>query len=208
MANKYYQLLEELYNNYDISSGTSLNAFIKSKYDKDDGDYPTAIHLKKILEKLETKGLIKWDAEPQEEKGNSFIESWKYKGLLGTKDDEKYQTFKEIYVEVQLTTDGLDYVEDWLDRKATRESLLETNKATKLLTKLLLLVGVISIVIQATQCNVYQGQLDIQKKQLQLDTLSNEEYKVKSNISASCSENKLPSAEHNKDSLAKTSITH
>ena len=29
MNNKYFALLEELYNNYDISGGTSLNTFIK-----------------------------------------------------------------------------------------------------------------------------------------------------------------------------------
>jgi hypothetical protein len=206
MNNKYFALLEELYNNYDISGGTSLNAFIKTKYGKDDSDYPKAIHLKKIFETLAQKGFIIWDACPQNEKGNPFTQSEKYKGLLGTKDDPNFQTFKEIYVEVQLTPEGLDYVEDLMDKKATRESLIKTNSSMKLLTIFLLLVGFISLCIQAKQCNIEQGQLDIQSKQNKSDTLQMKQCEANTKVSTSFHESKDLSVARNKDSLKNVSV--
>jgi cell division protein FtsL len=72
---------------------------------------------------------------------------------------------------VQLLPEGLDYVGELIDRKTTQKSLLSTNRSMKYLTGLLVAVGIVSICIQANQCRIYQGQLDIQRKQLQVDTL-------------------------------------
>lgn len=147
MNNKYFALLEELYNNYDISGGTSLNTFIKEKYGKDDSDYPTAIHLKKIFETLAAKGLITWDAAPVNEKGNPFTQSEKYKGLLGTKDDSHFQTFKEIYVEVHLTPEGLDYARGYINTTTS----LSTNRWIKILTAGLLIIATVAVLLQGLQ---------------------------------------------------------
>jgi cytoskeletal protein RodZ len=66
---------------------------------------------------------------------------------LGTTDDPNYQTFRQIYVEVQLTTKGLDYVRNLINTKTS----LSTNKWIKILTAGLLIVSAIALIPQWMQ---------------------------------------------------------
>lgn len=73
----------------------------------------------------------------------------------------------------------------------------------KLLTGFLLLVGFISICIQAKQCKIEQGQLDIQNRQLKPDTLQIKKCEANTKASTSFHESKDLSEARNKDSLKK-----
>ena len=149
MDNRYYALLEELYDCYDISVGTEIATFIKEKLKNNPADVVDSKHIKAILLGLEKDGLATWDAMPIEDSGKPFetIESEKFKGLLGTADDIKYQTFRQIYVEVQLTSKGLDYVQNLINTKTS----LSTNKWIKYLTAGLLIVASIAVILQGLQ---------------------------------------------------------
>jgi len=193
MKNRYYALLEELYNCYDISAGTEIATFIKEKLKNNPGDVVDSKHIKAILLGLEKDGLATWNAMPIEKRGDPFEsqESEKFKGLLGTPDDNYYQTFRQIYVEVQLTSKGLDYAQNFINTKTS----LSTNNWIKKLTAGLLIVAFIAVILQGLQ--FVQGRHKRERCQHKY-----QEYLKKSwpNTLGNGGE------EHNKDSLKKSLV--
>jgi hypothetical protein len=151
--NRYYALLEELYNCYDISAGTEIATFILEKLKNNPADVVDSKHIKSMLLGLEKDGLATWNAMPMANRGNPFEpkESEMYKGLLGTNDNPNFQNFRQIYVEVQLTSKGLNYVENIIDRRLTRESQLFTNKWIVRLTGILALAALLTLIIEASK---------------------------------------------------------
>lgn len=149
------QLLIEIYKRYSSRSGTSLNAFIKDELKEDDGNFEMTKNIKKDLEELEKRGLVTWDAEPMEKKGGGFPESKKYRDLLATKADPKYQTLKDIYVEVKLTPDkGLDHAANYVSSQAN----LSNNYWIRILTVGLLIVTAAGVIVQMRQCSISKTQ--------------------------------------------------
>lgn len=100
----------------------------------------------------ESAGILTWDAEPMELKGGGFQESKKYRGLLGTTIDPKYQTLNEIYVEAALTYEkGMEYVSNIIDREETRQSVINTNKQMTWLTAILAFFAIVSAITDVIQ---------------------------------------------------------
>ena len=148
-------LLHEIYKRYSSRSGTSLNAFIKKKLKESDSDIELAKNIKADLEELESKDILTWKAEPMEKKGGNFPESQKYRDLLGTTTDPKYQTFKNIYVEVKLTPDkGLDYAANYTNAKAN----LSNNFWIRVLTVGFLIITAAGVIVQMKQCSISNNQ--------------------------------------------------
>jgi hypothetical protein len=155
------RLLTEIYKRYSSRSGTSLNAFINHRLKESDGDLAMTKNIKADLEELEERGILTWQAEPMESKGGGFPESQKYKLLLGTTTDKKYQTFKDIYVEVKLTPEkGLDHAANYVSARAN----VSNNNWIRGLTIGLLIVGAASVIVQMRQCSVFVRQLQEQLK--------------------------------------------
>ena len=189
------RLLKEIYLRYSSRSGTSLNSFITDDLKEDDGDLQLTINIKKDLEELEARGLITWDAEPTEKKGGNFPESKKYKDLLGTTTEQKYQTLKDIYVEVKLTPDkGLDHAANYVSSRAN----LSNNYWIRILTVGLLLVTAIGVIVQMRQCSISKGQQSQQP--MQCDTTSPNGHSIQTD------EPKTKTGNEIKDSSTKTKL--
>lgn len=157
------QLLVEIFRRYSSRSGTSLNAFIKKKLKESDGDLDLTKNIKADLEELEQRDILTWKAEPMENKGGGFTDSQKYRDFLGTPTDPKYQTFKDIYVEVKLTPDkGLDHVAKYVEAQAA----MSNNNWIKVLTVGILITAVFAAAIQYLQYRVSARQEERENKDL------------------------------------------
>jgi len=157
MNNWYYELFKYLHDHYDISSGPSLENFVKPRIN-DTNKLTDTQHLKTMLNDLEKRGIITWKADVKT-RNQDGVDSYhwldipKYKNDLG-KDNN--HTFDNIYVEAHLTPDvGLEYVANVLNREGTAL----TNRRVKNLTCALVIIGVATIFVQVLQCNMARRQL-------------------------------------------------
>lgn len=149
------RLLKEIYLRYSSRSGTSLNAFIKTELKESDGDLELTKNIKKDIQELEQRGLVTWVADAMELKRSDYPESQKFKNLLGEATDPKYQTFKDIYVEVKLTADkGLDHAANYVNAQTS----VSNNRWIKILTTGLLVIAFAALIVQMRQCSISKKQ--------------------------------------------------
>ncbi|MBT1688865.1 hypothetical protein [Dawidia soli] len=182
MKNWYYDLLDELYDKYDITAGTSLENFIKRKLKAKDTLVNTT-HIKTMLLDLENRGLITWKADVKTTNQDGvYSYHWlnieKYKNDLGKTVNGIDQTFSNIYVEAHLTPDkGLDYAADLVNGRAIRNSTLATNFWMTTLTIIIALTSMATLRTQylqykSTETKELKDVDAFTNQQIQLDSIN------------------------------------
>ena len=105
-----------MYHRYDISGGTALDKFAKSKI-RPRQELVDIVHIKSMLNELENRGIITWKADKittNEDGVTSYhwLDIPKYKNDLGK---DANHTFENTRVEAHLTPDkGLEYASNIL----------------------------------------------------------------------------------------------
>lgn len=171
--NLYYDLFRYLYDHYDISGGTALDKFAKSKV-RTHQNLIDIIHIKNMLNELENRGIITWKADKittNQDGVTSYhwLDIPKYKNDLG-KDNN--HTFENTRVEAHLTPDkGLDYASNIINTLTG----ISINKWIKGLTFGLLIVAIIAAFLQFLQYRQSVGKSEVSCKK---HTLSNKDYQT------------------------------